>query len=369
MTSVELPPIDTPAILIDLEVVSRNLTWMQKKADAHGVALRPHIKTHKIPELARMQTRRGARGVTVAKISEAEVMAKVGIDDIFIANQIVTDEKLRRLVALSRKVRLAVGLDSIPAARKLSETFSAAGLAIDYLIEIDSGLNRCGVLPGMDAVELFQAVETLPALKFNGIFTHAGQVYGAGSLEKIADLSILESKLMADTAKGFQNLGVLPEIVSVGSTPTMKVWQGHEGINEIRPGNYIFNDATQIALGVAKPEDCALTVLATVISRPAKQRVVLDAGSKALALDKGVHGKDTMPGFGMVLGREAMLERLSEEHGVMSVDPSEDLEIGDTVRIIPNHACTVVNLFDKAYGLKGGEVVEEFRVAARGKSQ
>ena len=369
MTAVELPPLDTPAILIDLDVVSRNLDWMQKKADSHGIDLRPHIKTHKIPDLALMQTRMGARGITVAKISEAEVMAKAGIDDIFIANQIVTEEKLNRLAALAKRVKLYVGLDSLAAARRLSEIFSAAGLAIDYLIEIDSGLKRCGVLPGVDAMEFFQTVGTLPALKFKGIFTHAGQVYGAGSIKEVEDVSRLESTVMADTANGLQDLGVLPETVSVGSTPTIKVWQGHRGINEIRPGNYIFNDVMQVALGVAKPEDCALTVMATVISRPTKQRAVIDAGSKVFALDKGVHGKDMMSGFGMVLGKKAILARLSEEHGVMSVHANEDLEVGDIVRIIPNHACTVVNLFDKAYGIKGSEIVEEFKIAARGKSQ
>ena len=234
MTAVELPAVDTPAILIDLDVVSRNLTWMQNKADTHGVALRPHIKTHKIPELALMQTRLGACGITVAKISEAEVMAEAGIDDILIANQVVTGDKLKRLLALSRRLQISVGLDGIPAARKLSEIFSAAGLLIDYLIEIDTGLNRCGVLPGIDAVKLFQAVDTLPALRFRGIFTHAGQAYGAGSLEQVMDVSILESGLMADTVKGFQELGVSLEIVSVGSTPTMKVWQGNRSVNEIK---------------------------------------------------------------------------------------------------------------------------------------
>ncbi len=364
-----LPALDTPAILIDLDVVSQNLTWMQQKADKYGVALRPHIKTHKVPELALMQTRLGAVGVTVAKISEAEVMTAAGLDDIFVANQVVTKAKLNRLVALSSKVKISVGLDSVTAARNLSNVFSAAGLAIDYLVEIDSGLNRCGVLPGTTAVELFQAVDSLPALKFKGIFTHAGQVYGSGSLREVMAVSILESELMAETASGFNHLGVPVEIISVGSTPTMKVWQGQKEINEIRPGNYIFNDAMQVALGVAEPEECGLTVLATVISRPVKQRAVIDAGSKVFALDKGVHGKDMISGFGMVLGRAATLERLSEEHGIMSVDPSENLEVGDTVRIIPNHACTVVNLFDRAYGIRDGEVVEEFKIAARGKTQ
>ncbi len=369
MTTVSLPPIDTPAILIDLDVVARNLSWMQKKADGYGVALRPHMKTHKIPELALMQIRLGACGITAAKISEAEVMAAAGINEIFIANQVVTEGKLQRLVALSRKAQVAVGLDSMAAARNLSDIFASAGLSIDYLIEIDSGLHRCGVPSGTAALELFQAVDALPALRFKGIFTHAGQVYGAGSLTEVTEVSRRESMIMAETANVFQDLGLPVEIVSVGSTPTMKVWQGHEAVNEIRPGNYIFNDAMQVALGVAKPEDCGLAVLATVISRPAEQRAVIDAGSKVFALDKGVHGKEMLPGFGVLLNTRGVLERLSEEHGVIALEPHEDLSIGETIRIIPNHACTVVNLFDRAYGMRSGKVVEEFTIAARGKSQ
>ena len=169
-----------------------------------------------------MQIRLGATGITVAKISEAEVMADAGIKDIFIANQVVTEAKLRRLVALSRKVKISVALDSITAARNLSHISSVAGLVIDYSIEIDSGLNRCGVLPGRDAVAFFQEVEVLPALRFKGIFTHAGQVYGAGTLTEVEDISRLESKLMSDTAEAFHDLDVFPEIVSVGSTPTAK---------------------------------------------------------------------------------------------------------------------------------------------------
>jgi D-serine deaminase-like pyridoxal phosphate-dependent protein len=316
-----------------------------------------------------MQVRRGACGITAAKISEAEVMAEAGINDIFIANQVVAEEKIKKLLALSRKIELAVGLDSIAAARKLSDIFASAGLIIDYLIEIDSGLNRCGVMPGAHALELFQAVDSLPALRFKGIFTHAGQVYGAGSLTEVAEISRLESMLMAETANGFQDLGTPAQIVSVGSTPTMKVWSGHEGISEIRPGNYIFHDAIQLSLGAATLEECALSIVATVISRPTRERAVIDGGSKAFGLDRGAHGKEKVKGFGLVLGKKAILERLSEEHGIMTLDLEEDLDIGDKVRLIPNHACAVVNLFDKAYGIRGGEIVEEFKIAARGKSQ
>jgi len=369
MTPFELSTTDTPALLIDLDIVARNLAWMQEKADKFGVALRPHIKTHKIPELADLQVRSGAHGITVAKVSEAEVMAAAGIKNIFIANQVVTKEKLNRLAALSREVRVSVGLDSVAAAGKLSDVFAASGLAIEYLIEINSGLNRCGVLPGKEAVELFQAINTLPALRFKGIFTHAGQVYGAASLSAVKEVSHHESTIMAETAQAFAAVGTSPEIVSVGSTPTMKVWQGHEGVNEIRPGNYIFHDAIQISLGAATLEECALSIVATVISRPSPERAVIDAGSKAFGLDKGAHGKEMVTGFGIVLDKKAILERLSEEHGILSLDPKVELDIEDKVRLIPNHACAVVNLFDRAYGLKDGKVVEEFKIAARGKSQ
>ena len=367
MTTSELPPIDTPALLIDLDIVDRNLERMQQKASNYGVALRPHIKTHKIPELALLQMRLGAHGITAAKVSEAQVMAATGINNIFVANQIVSKDKLQRLAALSKKVLISIGLDSVAAARKLSDVFAASGLTIEYLIEINSGLNRCGVSPGKEAVELFQAVGTLPSLRFKGIFTHAGQVYGADSLSEVKEVSRFESRIMAETAQVFAELGTSAAVVSVGSTPTMKVWEGHEAVNEIRPGNYIFHDAIQVSLGAATLEECALSILATVISRPARQRAVIDGGSKAFSSDKGAHGKEMASGFGLVLGKKATLVRLSEEHGIMNFDPDQDLDIGDRVRIIPNHACAVVNLFDTAYGMKNNKVVKEFKIAARGK--
>jgi len=357
MTPSVLVPIDTPALLIDLDVVRGNLAEMQEKAETYQVALRPHVKTHKIPQLALMQLGLGACGITAAKISEAEVMAEAGVGDIFIANQIVTKEKIERLGRLAEKIQVSVGLDSVAAARRLSEVFVAAGSTVDYLIEIDSGLNRCGVLPGNAAVELFKAVDSLPALRFRGIFTHAGQVYGAGSLSEVREISRQESTLMAETAQALSKTGASPHR------------EGHRAINEIRPGNYIFNDAMQVALGVARPQDCALTILATVTSRPARTRAVIDAGSKVFALDKGGHGKEMMRGFGLVLDKNAMLERLSEEHGIMILGSDEDLNVGDRIRVIPNHACAAVNLFDRAYGIRNGQVVEEFKVAARGKSQ
>jgi len=360
---------DTPALLIDLNKVEKNLSAMQKKADAFGVSLRPHIKAHKIPKLAKMQIQMGAKGITASKIGEAEVMVDAGIKDIFIANQIVTETKANRLVALSKRAIISVGLDSIAGAKILSQVFYDAKEIIDYLIEIDSGLNRCGVPPGRPAIEFYKAVEHFSGIRFKGIFTHAGQVYGKQNLEEVKNVSRLESGLMIETAMCFKEQDVNPEVVSVGSTPTIRVWEGCTGINEIRPGNSIFLDAIQVGLGVAEPQECALTVLATVTSRPDSGRAVIDAGSKVFALDKGAHGKETVKGFGKVLGKKAVIERLSEEHGIMSVDSNEKLEIGEQLTIIPNHACTVINLSDKAYGIRNGQIEAVFKIAGRGKVQ
>jgi D-serine deaminase-like pyridoxal phosphate-dependent protein len=361
--------IDTPAILIDLDRVEQNLHFMQQKADQFDVALRPHIKSHKIPELALRQLSLGARGICASKVSEAEVMVQAGIMDIFVANQVVAADKLKRLLEVGRQSRVAIGLDSLEGAKRLSAVFAAADQTVDVLIEINSGLNRCGVLPGSAAVELYQAIRSFPGLRLKGIFTHAGHVYGRNCLEDVKAVSREESRIMRDTARAFEAVGVQPEIVSVGSTPTTRVWEGEAAVNEIRPGNYIFLDAIQVALGVAKVEECALTVLATVISRPARDRAVIDAGSKVFALDKCAHGIELIKGFGIVLDRKAVLERLSEEHGVLALDPDETLAVGEQIRIIPNHACTVINLFDSAYGIRNGRLETVFRIAARGKVQ
>jgi len=369
MEPVSINQLDTPALLIDLDRVDNNLHQMQQKADRCGVALRPHIKTHKIPELALKQVQLGACGITASKVSEAEVMARAGIQDILIANQIVAVQKLKRLVALSRQINVAVGLDGMEGARRLSEVATSEGVTIAYLIEINSGLNRCGVSPGRETVELVKAAASLPGIEFKGVFTHAGQVYGKTSLAEVKSVSQFESRVMGKIAADLQDSGIRAQTISVGSTPTMKVWEGWPGVNEIRPGNYIFNDAIQIALQVAQPEDCALTVLATVVSRPAPDRAVIDAGAKVLALDKGGHGVETAKGHGLVLGRNVVIERLSEEHGILAVDPADPLKVGDFIRIIPNHACPVVNLFDSAYGIRSNAAETTFKIAARGMSQ
>ncbi|KIX14734.1 alanine racemase [Dethiosulfatarculus sandiegensis] len=369
MQTSPLRKVDTPALFLDLDIIERNLDAMQQKMTGLGVDLRPHIKTHKIPELALWQIEKGAKGITCAKLSEARVMAGAGVKDIFIANQITTPCKISGIWDLAREVCLSVGLDSVAGAKMLSELFAAKGGELEYLIELDTGLKRCGVLPGEPAWKLHQQIKDLPGLKFKGLFTHAGHVYGSANREEVEAISRYESRLTQETAEIFRQNQVEPQVVSVGSTPTMKVWQGHQGITEARPGCYLLNDAMQVGMGVAELEDCALSLGATVISRPTPDRAVIDAGAKALALDKGGHGLETVKGHGVIPGRDAYPERLSEEHGILKVAPDEPLSVGDMVRIIPNHACPVMNLFDRAYGIRNGRVEKEFEIAARGKSQ
>ena len=360
--------LDTPAVVIDLDLVERNLKEMQAKADKYGVALRPHIKAHKIPELARMQLDLGARGITAAKVGEAEVMAEAGVNDIFIANQVVGPAKLNRAADLAGRVKLSIGLDSRAGAEAASQVMVSRGLNLDCLIEINSGLNRCGLLPGPELIDLARLIADLPGLRFKGIFTHAGQAYGQADRAGVERISELESRLMVEAAEELARAGLKPEVVSVGSSPTMKVWTGCPGVTEIRPGAYIFNDAVQVSLGAAMVEDCALTVLTTVISRPAPDRAVIDAGAKTLALDKGAHGAEGVVGHGLVPGRKLIIDRLSEEHGVLTVGQGEDPAVGERLAVIPNHSCPVINLADRVHTARSGRIVGTMAVAARGRT-
>ncbi len=374
----KIQDLDTPALIIDLDKLEFNIRDMANFARQQGVKLRPHIKSHKIPEIALMQVREGAVGVTVAKLGEAEVMAQAGIEDILIANQITGPAKIKRLLGLAERVRVCVAVDSLEGAGLLSQAAVGRNLQLGVVVEVDSGLRRCGVLPGEEVVDLAKGILELPGLSFQGIMTHAGHVYGMECWQEAVEVGRREGELMLEVARLLEGAGIAAKEVSVGSTPTAKVSGQVKGVTEIRPGNYVFYDAIQMALGVVGPERCALTVLSTVISTPAPDRVVLDAGSKTLALDKGAHGASLVKGFGIILGgdglpeRSLSIERLSEEHGVVAVEAgfsAEKPKLNARVRIIPNHACTVINLFDQVYGVRGEVVETVWKVAARGKLQ
>jgi D-serine deaminase-like pyridoxal phosphate-dependent protein len=358
--------ITTPAVLIEKRIMHYNLSAMQKLADTNKVNLRVHIKTHKIPELAKLQIRLGAVGIAVAKLSEAEAMAETGIKDIQIANIIVGENRIRRLVKLSSKCRLTVAVDSIENARSLSETFVRNHSTINLLVKVNSGLNRCG-LDSFDQVFSFiKKTAQFPGIKIVGLMTHAGHAYGADSRKEIRRIGRSEGKILADYAAGLRRKGYHLEILSVGSTPTARYCSAVKGITELRVGNYIFNDMTQVALGTVSKNRCALTVMATVISIPSSRRVIIDSGSKALSSDRGAHGKPLLDGYGFIVGANDTITRLSEEHGIID-SPKRHYKIGQRIRIIPNHACTVMNLFNDAYLVDGKQIIRKFIIAARGK--
>jgi D-serine deaminase-like pyridoxal phosphate-dependent protein len=362
-----IPSIETPAVLIEKSILERNLTAMQNMAAVRGVLLRPHIKTHKIPELAKMQLKLGATGIAVAKIGEAEIFCAAGVKDIQIANIIVGATKIARLKKLSKKCRLTVAVDSIDNAQELSRAFISEKTPLDVLIKINCGLNRCGVDKFEDLSTLMRLSGELNGIKIIGIMTHAGHAYAAANRKEIEEIGLNEGGMLVDYADRLRKIGYKIDIISAGSTPTARYCSKIKGITELRVGNYIFNDMTQVALGTVPLKNCALSILATVISVPSNNRAIIDAGSKSLALDKGAHGTDILVGHGKIIGTDDYIARLSEEHGIID-DPKRKYRVGEKIRIIPNHACAAMNLFDSAYLVDRGKIVRQYKISARGKT-
>ncbi len=358
-----LEDLSTPAVLVDLDVLERNVARMAERAREAGVRLRPHAKTHKCPEIARLQRTAGAWGLSVAKVGEAEVFADAGFDDLFVAYPVVGEDKGRRLVALADRVRLAVGADSVEGASTLAAPFRAAGATLDVVLKVDVGYGRVGVPPER-AVEVGRRIADLPGLRLRGVFTHAGHGYLAGTKAAVDEIARAEGERLTAAAADLRAAGLPVEEVSVGSTPTAARAMRIAGVTECRPGNYVFHDASQVELGTCSVEDCSLTVLATVVSVPAPGRAVLDAGSKTLSSDPL---RPRAGGYGRVLGRSSRIDKLSEEHGVVAVAEGESFRVGERVRVLPNHACVVANLHDSLVGVSGGRVEAVLPVAARGR--
>lgn len=365
MRGKDVRDLDTPAVLVDLAVLERNVQRMASFAESRGVALRPHAKSHKTIGIAERQRAAGSRSLTVAKLDEAAAYLAAGFDDVFVANEVVGVDKWRRLAGLQQHGTVAIGVDSAEAADGLDAEARAAGVSIPVLIEIDSGLRRAGVQPGPEALKLAEHLTSLRGLRLRGLFTHAGHAYAAHSPEEVARIGRYEGQSLVDTAHLLRAQGIACEVVSVGSTPTALHAGDVPGVTEIRPGNYVFYDRMQVALGSATAADCALTVLTRVISRPSQDRAVLDAGSKTFALDRGAHGIEAVSGYGQDLEHGLVIQRLSEEHAVLDVG-EQSLRVGDRLRIVPNHACTVSNLADVLFGVRGEQVVEELPVIVRG---
>ena len=356
--------LDTPSLLVDVDRLEANLDRMARVARAADVQLRPHTKTHKTVEIAHMQLARGAAGITVAKVGEAEVMADAGVEDIFIAHQIVGAPKIERLVALAKRVKLSLGVDSTEVASPLSMAFAHQGMRLPVLLEADIGLHRCGVTPA-EAPALARELNTLQGLNLVGVFAYAGQVYAARNENEVAGIAAFECRTLSELAAQLSHLTPTVRRVSGGSTPTATHYTAGCGLTEIRPGTYVFNDRTQLDRWSAQAEDCALTVLATVVSTPEPGRAVLDTGSKSLGSDLARESK----GYGMLKeDNAAVLVQLNEEHGFLDLSQAGvRLHVGDKVEVIPNHCCVTVNLHDEMIAVRKGEVAETWRVAARGR--
>lgn len=349
----------------------RNLDRMQAAADTRGVRLRPHTKTHKSPMAARWQIERGAIGICCAKLSEAEVFAAAGFDDIRLPYPI-NPANADRVFALLDRTRLSFIVEHPVVAKQWSEAMVRAGKRVEILVKIDVGFHRCGLDPdARDTVATIREIAALPGLDFRGLLSHAGQTYHAHSEDELRLMAEAEVRTMSELASWCRAKGLAVDEISLGATPPARFSLQHEGFTEYRPGNYAYFDRTQVALGAATLDDCALTVLARVVSKPAANRVILDSGSKALTND-GARGFTPAPGYGIILrdGRPdqtLLIERLSEEHATVNATTgTTPLEPGDCVHIIPNHSCVVSNLVDQAW-LVDGDSVEPLPIAARGR--
>ena len=343
---------ETPAVVIDEDIVDRNIRAAQAEFDRLGIALRPHIKTHKLIHFARAQIDAGARGITCQKTSEAEIFADAGFDDILITYNVIGAEKLARLRRIARRTRLSVVADNRAVIAGLSDAFAGEPAPLTVLVECDTGGGRCGVQSPAEAATLAGVIAASPGLRFGGLMT-----YPAPASFERTDAFLAEARALCRAAAGSC------DTISSGGTPSMKQVPAGTVITEYRPGTYIYNDRSLVARGACDLADCALTVHATVVSRPTATRAILDAGSKTLSSD--LLG---LTGYGLLRDYpEAVVTGLSEEHGTVDVSACpHPPQVGEVVAIIPNHACVVTNLFNTVYLTRAGAAPRKVAVDARG---
>jgi D-serine deaminase-like pyridoxal phosphate-dependent protein len=362
----ELP---TPQVLVDRARLLGNIDRVQALADASGIRLRPHAKTHKSPVIAAWQIERGAVGICCAKLGEAEIFVDAGVTDVRLPYPL-HPVHAPRVMALLERASISFIVDHLEIARGWSDAMIRAGRIVDVLVKVDVGFHRCGIDPERGAVGFIQSVADLKGLRLRGLLSHAGHAYRASSAAELADIAGREADILLGLKKQTAAAGVPLDEISVGATPTFRFSAAHRELTELRPGNYVYFDRTQVSLGSASLDDCALTVLATVVSKPSANRIILDCGSKTLSSDLSPRGS----GYGVVLTGDGAaaddalsIDRLSEEHATVSVRNRTSLEPGDRVRVLPNHACVVSNLVDHIRLVQGDRVVDTIPVAARGK--
>lgn len=377
--------LDTPCLIVDLDLMESNIRDMAEYAANKKVNLRPMMKTHKCTAIAQYQMKFPANiGIQTAKVGEAEVMASAGIEDLFISNEIIGESKVTRLVNLAKRGRVSTSVDSIVGAEGISTVAGRHGLTIDVLIHVDTGNRRSGVLPGDPALQLAREVVKKKNIRLKGVWTHEGHNYTGRTPAEVLAKTMKAGQDMVETKKLLEKeLGI--EIYnSVGSTPGAKPLAGMPGVSEVRPGAYLFQDGSQVFMGTCERSACALSVLATVFSRPASDRAVCDVGSKGyyppgewLAFTKeGVlmNWPLDQTGGGILKSvdgdfmDDVVFHRWGEEYGMLTLyDPMRELKIGDPVEVIPYHCCSTVNLYDELVGVRNGEVEVTWPIWARGR--
>ena len=362
--------LETPSLLIDNDIALANIAMMQKKADSLGLKLRPHIKTHRMPYFAKLQMEAGACGIACAKIGEAEVMADNGIGDIFIANEVIGEDKYERLKALHRRVHVRIGIDNEVQLAQMEKVFATEARPLEVLIEYEVGEVRTGVTSDEQLTRLVNAIQGSKRVVLKGIFSHEGHTYKADS---VADCCAKAQAAYAKTVRAaelIRSLGAEIDTVSIGATPSVMNGSSFEGITELRLGTYIFFDVGQ-SNAIHDFSHCAATVLASVISKPEGNRVVLDTGAKALVSQNRPTGICATAGFGAIKGAEDItIENLFDEHGILNSEKFKNLvSVGDKIEVIPSHVCPTVNLYDTAYLVSNGKVIRTLPIACRGKSR
>ena len=350
-----LAELETPVPIIDIDVVMANLSRWQEACNSRGLANRPHIKTHKLVPLARLQLALGAKGITVQKLGEAEVMADAGITDMLLTFNVLGRSKLERLAHLARRTAIKVVADNEVVIATIASAGEQAGRDIAVLVECDTGAMRNGVATPQATLALAQLIAKTPGVSFGGLMT-----YPAPGSRKATAAYLEEARGLCSRA------GLAVDCVSSGGSPDMWSDEGLAPVTEYRAGTYAYFDRQLQSRGVCRFEDCALTVLSTIVSTPTAERAVLDAGSKALTSDiLSLSGHGVVPALGM-----ALVTGLSEEHGILDISRlSQKPRVGDQVRIIPNHVCPVTNLFDEVVIVRGDSVLGAVKVDARGKVQ
>ncbi len=346
-----LEELDTPIPVIDLEVVLQNLTNVQRHFDNLGIAFRPHVKTHKMIPFAKIQLHLGACGITVQKLGEAEIMAEAGIGDILIAYNIIGQRKLTRLINLARQTKLTLVTDNEFCISQLNTVAASKNINLDLLIECDTGFKRNGLANPEQVLQLAQTIVSSSNLRFKGLMTYPP----SGERKEV-------SALLSNLRMVLEGNGIPVQTISSGGTRDLFLEEGLEGITEYRAGTYIFNDRMILEKGSCQLRNCAARVLATVVSKPTEDRIILDAGSKALTSDLS-----GLIGYGIDPGSQAKVRKLSEEHGQMEVMGEPSPNVGDLVEILPNHICPVINLYDYIALKSGNKILGLVKVDARGR--